>query len=260
MARGRKKASKPDMKRANGTGCIRKLSGNRRKPFQVMITVGYDYDAEAQKAKQKMKQLGTYATIEDAERALGEYNDNPFDFDTASVTFGQLYLTWSDKKYKKLSHSTITSYNAAYKHCKDIENVKIKDLKTMHLQSVIDNCEQGYNTKSNIKVIMSAVFEYAEMNDIVSKNYAKFIEIGDCEPTFQREVFTKEEISELWKLKDNCYVQIILILLYSGMRVNELLKMKRECCNLEERYLYVESAKNKTSIQKVPIHDKFTIW
>lgn len=255
MARGRKKTN-PGMKRANGTGCIRKLSGKRRKPFQVMITVGFDYDAKTLKATQKMKQLGTYETREAAEQALAEYNESPFDFNTATATFGELYLVWSDKKYKKLSRSTVTTYKAAYKYCSSIENVRIRDLKTMHLQAVVDNCKQGSNTKSNIKVIMSAVFEYAEMNDIVSRNYARYIEIEESEPTFEREVFTEEQIAELWKLKDDCYVQILLILLYSGMRVNELLKMRRECCNLEERYLYIESAKNKSSIRKVPIHDK----
>ena len=256
MARGRKKASEAKMKRANGTGCIRKLSGKRRKPFQVMITVGFDYDAKTLKATQKMKQLGTYETREDAEQALAEYNESPFDFNTATATFGELYLVWSGKKYKKLSKSTVITYKAAYKYCSSIENVRIRDLKTMHLQAVVDSCEQGFNTKSNIKVIMSAVFDYAEMNDIVSKNYARYIEIEESEPTFEREVFTEDQIAELWKLENDCYVQILLILLYSGMRVNELLKMKRECCNLEERYLYIEAAKNKSSIRKVPIHNK----
>ena len=73
MARGRKK-TKAEMKRANGTGCIRKLSGKRRKPFQVMITVGFDYDAKTMKATQKMKQLGTYETKEDAEQTLADTN------------------------------------------------------------------------------------------------------------------------------------------------------------------------------------------
>ena len=30
------------MKRANGTGCVTKLSGNRRKPYIAKITLGYD--------------------------------------------------------------------------------------------------------------------------------------------------------------------------------------------------------------------------
>lgn len=254
MARGRKKTQK-EMKRANGTGCIRKLSGNRRKPYQVMITTGYEYDKETKRSKQVMKQLGTYETKELAVQALNEYNESPYDFNVATITFGQIYEMWSQKKFKKVSQSTISSYSAAYKYCKDIKDTQIRDLKTMHLQEVIDRCQYGSNTKSNIKVVMCAIFEYAEINDIVSRNYAKYIEIEESEPTYQREVFTIEQIQKLWTLKDDCYVKIVLILLYTGMRVNELLLMKRECCNLEKRYLDIIKAKNKSSIRKVPIPD-----
>lgn len=255
MARGRKKTQK-EMKRANGTGCIRKLSGNRRKPWQVMITTGYDFDKETKKAKQISKQLGTYETRELAEQALNEYNNSPYNFDMATITFGEIYEIWSHKeRFKKLAKSTKQCYSSAYKYCEGIKDICIKDLKTMHLQDAVDKCPHGSNTKNNMKVIMSAVFEYAEMNDIVSKNYAKFIEIEESEPTFEREVFTKEEIQKLWEMKNDCYVQIVIILLYTGMRVNELLLMKRECCNLQERSLYIEKAKNKSSIRKVPIHN-----
>lgn len=258
MARGRKKTIKTadEMKRANGTGCIRKLSGNRRKPYQVMITTKYERDEKTGRTKQVVKQLGTYETRELAEQALNEYNDSPYNFETATITFGELYEIWSNKKFKKLSKSTIQSYSSAFNYCDSIKDICIKNLKTMHLQEVVDNCPHGSNTKSNIKVIMSAVFEYAEMNDIVSKNYAKFIEIEESEPTFEREVFTIEEIGKLFEMKDDCYVKIVLILLYTGMRVNELLLMRRECCSLEEKSLYVEKAKNKSSIRKVPIHDE----
>lgn len=255
MSRGRKK-EKTTMKRANGTGSIRKLSGNRRKPYQVMITTGYGYDKLTFKTKQILKQLGTYETRELAEQALNEYNNNPFDFETATITFGEIYELWSSRKYKKLSKSTVSTYISAYKYCESIKDVSIKDLRTAHLQAVIDACSHGSNTKVNIKVIMSAVFDYAEKNDIVSKNYARFIEIEESDATYERVIFSIDEITMLHELDSNCYVQIILILLYSGMRVNELLQMKRECCDLKDNVLDIIKAKNKTSIRKVPIHDK----
>lgn len=258
LGRGRKKTSKNNntMKRANGTGSIRKLAGNRRKPYQVMITTGYDFDKLTYRMKQVLKQLGTYETRELAEQALNEYNNNPFDFETATITFGEIYDIWSLRKYKKLSKSTVATYMSAYKYCNDIVDISIKNLRTAHLQAVVDDCAHGSNTKTNIKVIMAAVFDYAEKNDIVSKNYAKFIEIEESDPTYERTVFTLDEINKLHKLDNSCYTQIILILLYSGMRVNELLLMKRECCDLNSNTLSITKAKNKSSIRKIPIHDK----
>lgn len=70
--------------------------------------------------------------------------------------------------------------------------------------------------------------------------------------------FSESEINKLWSMADNWDVKVLLILLYSGMRVNELLKNNQENVNLEERWIYVpgELAKNKESVRYVPIHDK----
>lgn len=258
MARGRKKTTKTidEMKRANGTGCIRKLSGNRRKPYQVMITTKYERDKETGRTKQVVKQLGTYRTRDEAEEALNEYNKSSLDFETTTMTFSEVYEICSKQKFKEVKEKTVKNYKSAYKHCKDIYNTPIKDLKAMHLQKIIDNCGRGPQTKSSIKSVMKLVFEYANMNDIVDKNYADFIKIEEYEVEIERIPFTSEEIKEIWKKKDDLYYKITLILLYTGMRVNELLKMKRECCDLEERSLHIRDAKNKYSERKVPIHNK----
>lgn len=258
MARGRKKTIKSvnEMKRANGTGCIRKLSGNRRKPYQVMITTGYERNDETGKTKQVVKQLGTYRTRDDAEEALNEYNKSSLDFETTTMTFSQIYEIWSKQKFKEVKEKTVKNYKSAYKHCKDIYNVPLKDLKTMHMQKVVDNCGHGTQTKSIIKSIMAGVFEYANMNDIVDKNYADFIKIEEYETEIERNPFKNKEIKNMWENKDDLYYRITIILIYTGMRVNELLKMKRECCDLKERSLYIHDAKNKYSERKVPIHNK----
>ena len=103
------------------------------------------------------------------------------------------------------------NYKSAYKHCKDIYNVPLKDLKTMHLQRIVDNCGHGAQTKSMIKSIMTGVFEYADMNDIVDKNYANFIKFEEYETEIERNPFTNQEIKEIWKNKDDLYYKITII-------------------------------------------------
>ena len=56
------------MKRANGTGAITKVSGRRRKPYQVMITVGWSNEG-----KQIRKSLGYFETMDKATVALANY-------------------------------------------------------------------------------------------------------------------------------------------------------------------------------------------
>lgn len=57
-------------RRSRGTGSIVKLSGNRKKPFVVNVTIGRDEDT----GRQIKKCLGTFKSREDAETALSAYN------------------------------------------------------------------------------------------------------------------------------------------------------------------------------------------
>ena len=50
------------MKLPNGCGSVRKLSGNRRKPYTVVITMGFEFDDKTGKNKQIRKYLGYFKT------------------------------------------------------------------------------------------------------------------------------------------------------------------------------------------------------
>lgn len=245
-----------NMRLPNGYGSIRKLSGKRRKPYIVQKTVGWIADPETKKLKQERITIGYYKDKPTALQALADYNANPYDLSTMNKTFADIYAIWSEKKYPKLQEKTVACYTAAYNHCDSIHDRPLCNLKTAELQKVVDDCPAGSNTKTNIKVVMNAVFEYGLQNDIVNKNYSSFIEIEASDPIIDRIPFTRSEIDMLWNMLDNVAARIVLILIYNGMRVNELLKMPRECCDLKEKSLDIKKAKNKYSIRKVPIHDK----
>ena len=57
-------------RRSRGTGSIVKLSGNRKKPFVVNVTIGRDEDT----GRQIKKCLGTFKSREEAETVLSAYN------------------------------------------------------------------------------------------------------------------------------------------------------------------------------------------
>lgn len=247
------------MKLPNKYGSVSKLSGNRRKPYMARICNGVIYDEKINGYKPKRAILGYYASKKEALAALAEYNNNPFNIDHANITFGQIYERWKKEKYyQNLSASAKVARESALKYCAPVMNMKIKDIKTAMLQNIIDACPHGSSTKKNIRTVMHTVFEYAVQNDLVSRDYSEFIKIEYSEPVIDREIFTDEEIKKLWDISDHWEARILLILLYSGMRVNELLKNTRENCNLEECWIYVpkELAKNHSSIRYVPIHDK----
>ena len=70
------------------------------------------------------------------------------------------------------------------------------------------------------------MYKYALKYEIVDKDYSTLIDLGKREKVIQRKVFTDEEISKLWKYKDLYWVDTILIMIYSGMRIGELLGLK----------------------------------
>lgn len=93
---------------------------------------------------------------------------------------------------------------------------------------------------------------------IISRDLSEFIEIEASDPVIDRVLFTKKEISTLWEHADEWDYQVLLILLYTGMRVNELLKNQKCNVDLKKRWIHIpkELAKNASSIRYVPIHDR----
>lgn len=246
------------MKLPNGYGSVTKLSGNRRRPYMARVCDGDIYDEKLQDFKPRRIVLGYYTTKKEALKALAEYNESPFKLDDNNITFGQIYDRWKKANYPRLSHSSINAREAALKHCAAIVDMKVKDIRTETLQHVLDACQHGSSTKKNIKTVMKTVFDYAMQNNLVNRDYSSYLRIEYTEPVIDREIFTEKEINALWGKSERWDVKVILILLYTGLRVNELLKNTCENVNLEEKWIYVpeELAKNKSSVRYVPIHDR----
>lgn len=241
------------MKRANGNGSITKVSDNRRKPYKVTITKGWDVNT----GKQLKKVLGYYFTQKEANKALADYLDTPYDLELANTTFKEVYEKWSKIKYPKVSHSAILGYQSAYNNVEKLHNMKIKDIKARHLQEAIDNCSKGQATKKKIKFLFGQMFAYAMQNDIITKDYSEFVDIGKASEESKREPFSNKEIELLWKHIDDIeFIDTILIMIYSGFRIGELLELEIKNIDLVNMTmtggLKTEAGKNRL----VPIHPK----
>ena len=78
------------IKAPNGYGNISKLSGNRRRPWWVRITIGWEINEETGKAKQLTSTLGYYASRKEAMIALAEYHQNPIDLTRKTEPSGRV--------------------------------------------------------------------------------------------------------------------------------------------------------------------------
>lgn len=240
------------MRLPNGFGNINKLSGNRRKPYRARIFDGFTDDG-----KRKYKNLGYFEKYNDALAALVDYHRNPYDIQN-DITFAELYEKWSAEKFEKVSQSNVNGYKASYKHCKSLHKMAIKDIKLAHLQSVIDNSGKNYPTLRKIKSFLSQMFDFAVMQDVISRDRDKteFIDIGEKEESTKHFKFTNAEIEALWKWSVNDYVQVILMLIYCGARPGEFFNVKKTDVNLDEEYFVIIEGKNNNAKRRVPIHHK----
>ena len=247
------------MRLPNGFGNVSKLSGKRRNPWRARKTSGWIIDEKTKQTKQTYVTIGYYPTRQAALQALSEYNANPYDLDANKITFAEVYDKWSDKKFDEIGSSNVNGYRASYKLCAPIYNMKFAEIKLSHLQSIADNCGKNFPTLRKLKSLLSQLFDYAVMHEIIPKDrhIVEYVDIGKSEKSTKHYRFTNAEVDALWRWSDNNeYVQVILMLIYSGTRPGELFNVKCKSVDLNERYFTVVQGKNENAIRKVPIHDR----
>ena len=230
-------------------GSISKMPGNRRKPYCVRITTGYKTDFDLEKTVQIRKVLGYYATKAEAMKALAAFNDSPFDLDAAKVTFRQCY----EQAQKDFSEARAHNYRSAFRFLEPIADTPIRQIKAAQMQRCIDACHT--TQQREIKTVCRKVFEYALRNEIVEKNPSQYLTSNTVAPTISRELFTSDEITDLWSNLDKWYCRVALILLYSGMRTKELRTITPDQIDLDAKMIRLTKAKNDASVRSIPIHD-----
>ena len=73
------------------------------------------------------------------------------------------------------------------------------------------------------------LFEFANQLDVpINKNYAEYVELGREEHSSMHVCIKEKDINKLWDNLDKEDVDLALILIYTGLRPNELLNMKKE--------------------------------
>lgn len=239
-----------NMRNPNGYGTVAKLSGNRRNPFVVRKTVGWN-----DKGHPIYDTIGYFPTREAGMIALAEYNKSPWDIDAEKTTMEELFELFQEKKMPKMGKSSQSSLKSAFKHCKKYHKMKYKEMKSFHMQDCIDNCGRGYSTQWAIKNLFGQLDKFALEIDVIDKSYAP-LTTADPIPETKKRPFTDEEVEKVWKIKDKPWVDSVLVFLYSGFRISELLGLKTENVDLDQGTFQggTKSASGKNRI--VPIHSK----
>lgn len=214
----------------NNYGSVYKMKDKpRRNPWRVVKTVK-DLDG-----KSKRKTIGYTRTKTEGLELLAKYNTNPYSLNTTKMTFIEVLEKWKELHFEKLEPRTVRQYKSICKHFEPIKDIPMLELTTMQLQELFNSVTLAPASKRLLKAVLNQVYKYALKMDIVVKDCSEFLELGKKQAVIERKIFTNEEISKLWKYKELQWVDTVLIMIYTGLRIGELLTIESKNVDLENR-------------------------
>ena len=241
---------KHNLKLPNKFGGIVYLGDRRRKPYGVRVTTGWN-----DRNRQTYKYLGYFEEYLDAMEFLIEFNKNPYDINIKEITLKKIYDDWSKRHFDKVSLHSKRAYISAFKKCEHLYNMPFVDLRTKHFQDIVDPMK-SVSTAQMFRNVIKMLYQYALKHDIVDKDYSAFIEMPNAKKKHIKKIFTNDEINALWNYQECDAKDVLLILLFTGMRIGEILKMKVENIHFEERYM-IGGFKTEAGLNRmIPIHKK----
>jgi integrase len=241
------------MRRANGSGGVHKLSGNRRKPWQARVTVGWE------EGKQLIKVIGYYETKAKAEEAIALDRVMPV-AEHASITLKDLWEQFKKtRSYTDISKQARDCHNAAYKYMTEYHNKPFRDLRLPHFQAMIDKADalgRSESTMQKIKMLSNLLSRYAKDQDIIMKTYSENTRIPAVPKKKKIVTFSDTDIQKLFDNDKVPLVDTVLILIYTGMRIRELLRLTKFNVDLDNMLITGGSKTEAGTDRIIPIHPK----
>lgn len=233
-------------KRPNGTGCVKKLAGRRRKPWAILIT-----------KNGKQLPISYHEKRTDALQALNMLNPNTVT-DRYNQSVDAVYQDWKKLHYARLTASGEQGYKSAWTYFDDIKLIKMRDVKTDTFQSCITKATEKNKSRAvceKIKQLSSQLCKFAMQSDIINKNYAQFIVLPK-QIDKEKEIFTDDEIALIVVHDSDERAKSVLALIYTGFRIDELLSLETVNVHIAENYVVGGEKTEAGKDRVVPINEE----
>lgn len=253
-----KKKKKKRMRLPPGVGSVHQIGDGkrRRKPWRARVPSHIEFNEATGKATQKYITIGYYETEQEAIAALFEYKKDPYTMEAATATFTDIFEMWKERKYPDISLAGQRAYNTSYNNSKALHDMKMRDIRSIHLERTLLENGGGYEKQSKLKTFWGQLFKYAIEHDICQKNYAEFVKVREKAPETKRTAISAEDREKLWQAADRGseLAEIALMLVYTGMRPSELLEVQKENIDLQARILIGGKKTDAGRDRHIPIH------
>lgn len=264
-------------RRANGDGNIVKLKSGT---WRGSVMDGYTSNGKrnivsftAPSKSEVLQKMRKYQHDRENDLIIAKSKDNYFS-------------AWADRWYEdhktQVQASTYDGYFYTLKILKEafgeimIDAIRPHDINQFLAELYSDGC--SYSKVSKCRVMLIQIFDFAEGNDAVKKNPARFAKSIRNNADFEsgKDSFTEEEVELLLaKLPCSMLGHSIRLLLGSGMRVQELLALKAEDINEDCSIIRIRRAvkmvsgkaelgppKSRSSYRDIPIPQLYraSVW
>ena len=226
------------------------MSGKRRRPYAVRVTAGW-----SDTGKQQYKFISYHEDHADAMIALAEYNKSPYDMDAHRMTFADIAQRYDDSIEKSASDAVKKLNRTCFNHTKPLHKKIFRNLRKAHFADLIDDLDTP-TAKSNVAMYFRKLSNFAMENDIIMKDYSNFVTVPRSNTAPKKIPFTVDEVETLWQNVGDVNAEIMLILCYTGMRVSELLNLRKDQINMAGRYIVAGSKTEAGRNRHIPLHSR----
>ena len=191
--------------------------------------------------------IGSFETSTEAVLALDDYNAKHTNIARLRYTFEDVYEKGKKLHYKDIGPKGRDSYERAFAKALELHKRPMRELKTEDYQAVITALADAGKSRSMCekqRQLFSQLCKWAMQNDIITINYAEGLRLPAPSPKKER-TLTDDELGKIKAIADDNnkgnrfrqIAQLAMVLTYTGMRIDELLSMRRDDVHLNEGYM-----------------------
>jgi integrase len=238
-----------DVKLPRGCGSVIYIQRNKNKPYCARRFRNND-----EKGNPRYHIVGSYKTRGEAVKALlDNINKSPLDLDNAKKTFAEIYTIWYEGEAQLMSSETQRVYRGIFKKCESLHNRVYSDITATEMQKLISGTPSAV-VQTRLKVLLSKLDNVADSMDIIIKHRSKFTKASTPHPVKPRVPLTDKEVSTLLEHRDDRHMYTVLLLLYTGFRIGELVNVKKSDVDLKNLIIYGGNKTHAGKGRTIPIH------
>ena len=212
--------------RGNGQGTAYQRPGE--KTWTVEVVVGWRFpDGDPSRPKRPVrKKKGGFKTKKlalDYVSSLQKQSGK-----RVQKTLEEVWLSWKAFYESRVVKSTMDNYLYAYMHFNPLHGIFMDRITANDLQSCMDHCKSGKRTHENMRCVANLLWKYAIDQNIIDRNVASNLYIGDG-VSVQREPIDPEEEavikSAIGRIR---YAEYVYCLCWLGYRPGEMLQLRKD--------------------------------